>query len=253
MSRRNIFILIVLIVLFGGLAYYAISPLFRNKEVQDALPEQTVKTIPVSPDTDEGSAEPRGARDEPFAPAEAEGAGSDDSAESSTESGADEGGTGDTGSDDSFGMTQDDSAESPAESTDKGSKELMSEPPQEETPAPVLPPSASSISIPTPVETKNAPVIGTFGHPAEGVARVIETAEGTIVRFENFKTINGPKLHVYLSKDLDAKDFVDLGPIRGTSGNINYAIPADIDISEYKYVLHWCVPFRVLFNSAEIN
>jgi len=214
MSRRNIFILIVLIVLFGGLAYYAISPLFRNKEVQDALPEQTVKTIPVSLDTIDSvpadlENEIEIVNDErvekPIAPAE------DDS----------------------------------VEPTDEGGKELISEPPQEEVTTPV--------SVPAPVETKSVPVIGTFGHPAEGVARVIETAEGTIVRFENFKTINGPNLHVYLSKDLDAKDFVDLGPIRGTSGNINYAVPGDIDISEYTYVLHWCVPFHVLFNSAEIN
>lgn len=89
-------------------------------------------------------------------------------------------------------------------------------------------------------------------HPASGEVRIVETGDETIVRFENFETINGPNVHVYLAKDLDAKEFVDLGRIRGTEGNINYTVPANVDISEYTYVMHWCVPFGVLFNYAEI-
>jgi len=96
-------------------------------------------------------------------------------------------------------------------------------------------------------------VMHTLGHPAEGKVRVLPTSEDTIVRFENYKTINGPQLHVYLSKDLEANDFIDLGKIRGTEGNINYSVPEGTDISEYKYVMVWCVPFGVLFNYAEIN
>ena len=35
-------------------------------------------------------------------------------------------------------------------------------------------------------------------------------------------------MHVYLSKDLKASEFVDLGPIKGTEGNINYEVPENI-------------------------
>jgi len=90
-------------------------------------------------------------------------------------------------------------------------------------------------------------------HPASGEVRIVESDGQPIVRFENFKTINGPNVHVYLAKDLDAKEFIDLGRLRGTEGNINYTIPSSVDISEYKYVMHWCVPFGVLFNYAEIR
>ncbi|MBI4121257.1 MAG: DM13 domain-containing protein [Parcubacteria group bacterium] len=96
-------------------------------------------------------------------------------------------------------------------------------------------------------------VVGTTGHPASGFVRVIPTMEGTVVRYEDFETINGPDLHVYLATTLDAKEFVDLGPIKGTQGNINYTIPSGADISKYRYVMYWCVPFRVLFNYAEIH
>jgi len=103
---------------------------------------------------------------------------------------------------------------------------------------------------------QNAPIASevksTVGHPASGVVRVFDTPAGQVIRFEDFETINGPRLHLYLSKDIEGTDYIDLGPIRGTTGNINYEVPEGIDLSEYKYVMHWCVPFNVLFNYAEL-
>lgn len=97
------------------------------------------------------------------------------------------------------------------------------------------------------------PVQDTFAHPASGSVSVIETDEGRVLRFENFETINGPQLNLYLATDTDATEYIDLGPIRGTSGNINYVIPDDVDLEKYNHILHWCVPFRVLFNYAQIQ
>jgi hypothetical protein len=97
-----------------------------------------------------------------------------------------------------------------------------------------------------------SPVVGTAGHRASGVVQVLETNDGSVIRYEDFETINGPNLHVYLTNDLDARDYVDLGPIKGTKGNINYEVPENINLEDYKYVTYWCVPFGVLFNYAEI-
>jgi hypothetical protein len=108
------------------------------------------------------------------------------------------------------------------------------------------------IEISTPKEQVMAQIQSTTGHPASGQVRVIETTTGQVIRFENFKTINGPNLHLYLSKDIEGKEFIDLGPIKGTEGNINYEVPAGINLAEYKYVMHWCVPFGVLFNYAQL-
>jgi hypothetical protein len=101
-------------------------------------------------------------------------------------------------------------------------------------------------------EPIRTPITATPLHPATGFVRFIESTEGEVIRFEDYETINGPNLHVYLANDLDATDFVDLGKIRGTMGNINYTVPEEVDVSKYKYVLVWCVPFGVLFHSAEI-
>ena len=96
---------------------------------------------------------------------------------------------------------------------------------------------------------------GTFkssAHDVTGNASVIETGSSRVLRFENFETLNGPDLHIYLSKDLEATDYVDIGKIKATKGNVNYDLPPTISLDEYKYVLIWCEPFRVLFGSAEI-
>lgn len=106
----------------------------------------------------------------------------------------------------------------------------------------------------TPVETDSgAAVIGTTGHPASGSARIIMDNGMQYVRYENFKTINGPDLYVYLSKDLEAEDFVNLGEMKATEGNVNYAIPATANMTDYRYVLVWCKAFGVLFNYADLS
>jgi|GEM_PF-113912 len=113
--------------------------------------------------------------------------------------------------------------------------------------------NAISISTTETSDMKAYPVIGTVGHPAEGIVRLIDSSEGKVIRYENYKTLNGPDLFVYLSKDLNGEDFVSLGEIRGTEGDINYLIPEGIDLAEYKYVLTWCKQFGVLFNYADIG
>ena len=98
-----------------------------------------------------------------------------------------------------------------------------------------------------------AEVVGTVGHPGSGFARIVRTEGTAYVRYENLKTINGPDLYVYLSKDLDAKEHISLGRLKATEGNVNYEIPAGIDPAEYRYVLIWCRMFGVLFNSADLS
>ncbi len=102
-------------------------------------------------------------------------------------------------------------------------------------------------------ESGTTPVIGVGGHSASGSVKIIKQGSKQYIRYQNFSTTDGPELRVYLSRDLAAKDYVDLGLRKGTRGNINYSIPDHIDINDYKYVLHWCRPFRVLFNYADIE
>jgi hypothetical protein len=90
-------------------------------------------------------------------------------------------------------------------------------------------------------------------HEVEGKALLIDDNGKKILRFEDFETINGPNLHIYVSAELGDGDFIDLGEIKATKGNVNYELPENVDYEKYNKVLVWCVPFRVLFSYAELE
>ena len=90
-------------------------------------------------------------------------------------------------------------------------------------------------------------------HEVSGRALIIDTPEGKVLRFEDFETVNGPDLFIYLSSDLNNNDFVNLGEIKATKGNVNYLLPKDIDLKKYNKVVVWCRAFRVLFSYAELK
>jgi lipopolysaccharide export LptBFGC system permease protein LptF len=91
-------------------------------------------------------------------------------------------------------------------------------------------------------------------HNAEGKAKILALSDGSqILRLEDFKSTNGPDVHLYLSTDKQASDFIDLGRLKANNGNQNYQIPINADFNKYKYVLIWCQPFSVLFGSAQLS
>ena len=99
-------------------------------------------------------------------------------------------------------------------------------------------------------------------HPTVGTAAIYRLADGDrILRFTNFRTSNGPNVHVYLVAVDDAKDsetvkradFVDLGTIKGNIGDQNYALGADLDLSKYRTVSIWCKRFAINFGAAPLR
>lgn len=90
-------------------------------------------------------------------------------------------------------------------------------------------------------------------HEVEGRALLISHDGERVLRFEDFDTLNGPNLHIYLASSLGDDDFVDLGKIKATRGNVNYPVDASVDIDKYNKVLVWCVPFGVLFSYVELQ
>jgi hypothetical protein len=90
-------------------------------------------------------------------------------------------------------------------------------------------------------------------HDAEGNVKVVSLTDGSkILRLENFKSTNGPNVHVYLATDKRAADYIDLGKLKANNGNQNYNIPAGSDITKHNIVLIWCKDFSVLFGSAMV-
>lgn len=98
-------------------------------------------------------------------------------------------------------------------------------------------------------------------HPTSGTATIYHIGNGMrILRLTNFRTSNGPDVHIYMVAEEDAKDsasvlrvgFIDLGSMKGNIGEQNYALGPDVDLSKYRAVSVWCKRFAVNFGAAPL-
>ncbi len=98
-------------------------------------------------------------------------------------------------------------------------------------------------------------------HKGTGKATIYRLATGEVVlRFEDFRVTNGPDLRVLLAshsapktrEDLESANYVEIAGLKGNLGNQNYAIPMDIDTSDYSSVVIYCRPFHVVFSVATL-
>jgi Electron transfer DM13 len=124
-----------------------------------------------------------------------------------------------------------------------------------------------SEAMPTSATTASETILasGRFhsvAHDGSGNASIYRLSDGTrILRFTNFKTSNGPDVHVYLVAAKDASDsetvkqagFVEVGALKGNIGDQNYELPSDLDLNKYRAVTIWCKRFSVNFATAPLN
>lgn len=99
-------------------------------------------------------------------------------------------------------------------------------------------------------------------HETRGVATIYQLPSGKrVLRLTDFETSNGPDVQVYLGMAPDADDnetvtaagFVGLGSLKGTTGDQNYDLPDELDLSEYRSVTIWCRRFGVNFATAPLG
>jgi len=97
-----------------------------------------------------------------------------------------------------------------------------------------------------------------------GRATIYQEADGKLVlRLTNFKTSNGPDVHVILIAAKDAEDDanflkssterVELGNLKRNEGDQNYEIPGDTDLSKFQRVSIYCQRFNVNFGAAPLE
>lgn len=125
---------------------------------------------------------------------------------------------------------------------------------------------SSCIKENTPIDPVNNPVdtatavsrfSGTFGSgpygTVTGVAKIYLQDNKNILALENFNSSNGPDLHVYISKEVQPVNYIDLGKLQSVSGSQQYPLTGDINFSEYKFALIHCRQYNHLFGSAELK
>lgn len=101
-------------------------------------------------------------------------------------------------------------------------------------------------------------------HKTEGRATVYQEGDGKLVlRLTNFKTSNGPDVHVILVATKDTNDDahslksnterIELGKLKGNEGDQNYEIPAGTDLMRFRAVSIYCERFDANFGVAPLE
>jgi hypothetical protein len=95
---------------------------------------------------------------------------------------------------------------------------------------------------------------GTFSNgpygSVSGEAKIFKTGARYDLKLMNFNSSNGPDLRVYLSKEIQPVNFIDLGALKATGGNQVYEITGTVDFTQYKYALVHCRQYNHLFGWA---
>ncbi|MBT2595759.1 DM13 domain-containing protein [Arthrobacter sp. ISL-72] len=127
-----------------------------------------------------------------------------------------------------------------------------------------VPPSAG----PVPSTADTRPTVLAAGqfqsqeHSTSGSASLIQLPDGAhVIRLENLASSDGPDVKVWLSDREAGGDwykyrsgkYLDLGPVKATHGNQNYAVPPGTDLTGLKTVVLWCDRFSVAFGSAALG
>ncbi len=105
----------------------------------------------------------------------------------------------------------------------------------------------------------------THEHATTGSVKILKYSDGTrILRIENLKTSNGPKLEVWLTdapviegldgwRVFDDGKFINLGALKGNIGSQNYSIPSETNLDDYSSISIWCERFSVSFGAADLR
>ncbi len=96
-------------------------------------------------------------------------------------------------------------------------------------------------------------------HPTAGTAQIIEENSQRFIVFDQaFTTARGPAVEVILYKGdsvpvaIAEGDYITVAMLKSFDGAQRYALPADIDISQYGSIGIWCREFNVTFGYAHI-
>jgi len=92
-------------------------------------------------------------------------------------------------------------------------------------------------------------------HFGTGTVSIVRTGSAAVVRFQEVEINAAPRMYVYLSERSDGSPgrFIDLGPLKATSGSFSYELADSVDLGTIHSVVLWCRPFGVTVTYAVLN
>ena len=150
-----------------------------------------------------------------------------------------------------------------------GTTDATTDPEPAETTGTTAPPTTAAPAEATPEPEPVGPLALVTGslmdadsfHMGSGQVTLYRLEDGShLIRLEDIEVTNGPDLHVLLTPthglggrdDLQAAGYIDLGSLKGNIGSQNYEVPAGYEIPEELTLVIYCVPFHVIFATAEL-
>lgn len=115
-----------------------------------------------------------------------------------------------------------------------------------------------AIDVAVPTQSKSGTFGSSGGYTVSGTANLFQNGNNLELSFsDNFMASNGPMLGVFLAKNasgtLSASNSLKVANLKSNSGAQSYQVPSGVGISDYNYVVVYCIPFNVRFGTAFLN
>ncbi len=105
-----------------------------------------------------------------------------------------------------------------------------------------------------PAKMRMASLAGSDGHHAAGTVVITTDQNGVaILRLKDIAVDRVPDGRVYLARNGDYRNGVELGRLTRFSGNVDFPIPARVHAGDYDSVVIWCVKFNVEIGHASLG
>jgi hypothetical protein len=99
-----------------------------------------------------------------------------------------------------------------------------------------------------------AMLMGSGGHHASGTVTFgMGMHDRRVLILKDLKVDKVPDGYVYLARNGDLMNGVELGKLNKFSGNVSFALPAGIDPMEFDSVIIWCKKFNVEIGRARLT
>ena len=130
---------------------------------------------------------------------------------------------------------------------------------EQQVDAPLIEPAAAAMSSGNIVAQGNVYGVDKDG---EGAARVHRLADGSLVlRLEGFYVSRNSDLEIRLSTldrpsstgDIAAAPFKVVAGLKATVGDMNYELPRDVDLAQYRSIVIWCEITRNAYSAVAIS
>lgn len=112
------------------------------------------------------------------------------------------------------------------------------------------------VMVRAPVTERRGSFMGARSYTVEGTATLRETTDSglELVLGSDFSSSQGPNLGVFLSTANQVNSTsINLGALQANSGGQTYAVPDDVELDTFDFVLIHCIPFNITFGAAELQ